>query len=68
MMKRCTTLLAVMMTGTTLLFPGSGASAQEAGEDLTFHRDILPIFQQNCQACHQAGAMSQAPTVKIIRS
>ncbi|HKK92061.1 MAG TPA: cytochrome c [Longimicrobiales bacterium] len=58
MMNRFPTVLAVLVTGAAFLLPGSGISAQEAGEDLTFHRDILPIFQQNCQACHQAGAIA----------
>lgn len=25
------------------------------GKDVTFHRDVLPVLQKNCQECHRAG-------------
>jgi hypothetical protein len=31
------------------------ASASPAFADTTFNRDVLPIFQQKCQACHRPG-------------
>src|ERR1700681_3587999 len=37
-----------------------GGTAQAAdvsrpSGDVTFHRDVLPILQKNCQNCHRAG-------------
>jgi hypothetical protein len=29
--------------------------------DPTFHRDILPILQKNCQSCHRAGEIGPMP-------
>lgn len=48
----------LLVAGAVLALPGSGLAAQEAGEDITFTRDIVPILQQNCQVCHQAGAIA----------
>ncbi|MBX3424061.1 MAG: hypothetical protein KF688_00150 [Pirellulales bacterium] len=28
------------------------------GADLTFHRDVLPILQKHCQACHREGEVA----------
>ncbi len=35
----------------------AGPSADEPHADLTFTRDVAPILQQNCQVCHQPGAI-----------
>lgn len=35
----------------------AGPSADPAPADLTFTRDVAPILQQNCQVCHQPGAI-----------
>jgi len=32
-------------------------SSAAADEDLTFYKDVLPIIQNNCQVCHQEGAI-----------
>ena len=38
-----------------LAFIGSGASANDiAASKPTFHKDILPILQENCQTCHRS--------------
>ena len=38
---------------------GAPAAAQTAGDtpEVTFTRDIAPIFQQNCQQCHRPGSI-----------
>ncbi len=40
-----------------LLFAGSGIALAAANdlsaEKVTFHRDVLPVLQQNCQVCHR---------------
>jgi hypothetical protein len=37
------------------------ASAGSASAPVTFNRDILPIFQKNCQACHRPGEIGPMP-------
>ena len=37
------------------LVPGHAASQEGAVGEVTFTRDIAPLFQQNCEACHQPG-------------
>jgi len=54
-LRRALTVLS--LTGAALFLPGAGA-AQEASDELTFTRDIMPILQQNCQVCHQPGAIA----------
>lgn len=57
-------LLAVLVT------LGTGQEraleGQQGGEyaDLTFTRDIAPILQQNCQVCHQDGAIGPMPLME----
>jgi len=43
--------LAVEVTGQGAVAPGTFAS-------LTYSRDIAPILQENCQQCHQPGAIA----------
>ena len=42
---------ALLALGLTTSF----ASAAEQHDPVTFHRDVLPILQQNCQTCHRPG-------------
>ncbi len=37
------------------VLPGSGASQEGVSGEVTFTRDVAPLFQQNCQVCHQPG-------------
>ena len=37
------------------VLPGSGASQEGVSDEVTFTRDVAPLFQQNCQVCHQPG-------------
>jgi peroxiredoxin len=44
----------------TALVPASGCPLQRSNgirvrDDLTFHRDIEPLIQKNCQPCHRSG-------------
>lgn len=34
-----------------------GGAATSADEAVTFTRDVMPILQENCQVCHQQGAI-----------
>ena len=52
-------LLALALAG---LSPASMAQAAQPGE-VTFHRDIEPILQRSCQACHRDGGVGPMPLV-----
>jgi len=41
-------LAAVLMLGGT-------AMAARVSSEPTFHKDVLPILQKNCQTCHRPG-------------
>jgi hypothetical protein len=62
-----------VLVGASLLILGRPASAQE----VTFARDVAPIFQRSCQACHRPGSIAPMslltydaarPWVKAIRT
>src|ERR1700682_2146296 len=39
-----------------LLMTPLAALAADTPKDVTFTRDVAPIFQKSCQTCHHAGA------------
>ena len=41
-----------------LLIPGIAAAQATAARQVTFTKDVAPIFQQKCQDCHRPGAMA----------
>lgn len=45
----------VIPTFVALLLSGSAISHAQDAARLTFYKDVLPIFQENCQACHRPG-------------
>src|SRR5271168_535403 len=44
-------VFAVMILGTAAL-------AADAPPTITFHKDVLPILQRNCQSCHRPGQIA----------
>lgn len=46
------------MTRTLLIGLLLGAAALAASVDATFHKDVVPILQKNCQACHRPGEVA----------
>ncbi len=42
-------------------FGGGRAPLQSASGAPTFYRDVLPILQKHCQACHRAGGIAPIP-------
>lgn len=49
------TLLIILGAG-LLVAPSFGAVATDASEaNPTYYRDVLPVIQENCQACHREG-------------
>ena len=47
--------LAAMAAATVTALP---AAAQDAPANVTFTRDIAPIFQRSCQSCHRTGSIA----------
>ncbi|MGD0956268.1 MAG: cytochrome c [Candidatus Acidiferrales bacterium] len=50
----------VLFAAATLLAPGP---APRAAGTPAFYRDVLPILQQHCQACHRPGEIAPMPLV-----
>jgi len=46
--------LGLAAVGVMMVVPARPATAQE----VTFARDIAPLFQEKCQACHRSGSMA----------
>src|SRR5215831_6455886 len=46
------------MKALILLSALSGSYAAAADSSVTFHKDVLPILQQHCQACHRPGSIA----------
>jgi hypothetical protein len=50
----------------SIALPSGQAASQQtssSGAAPTFYKDILPILQQHCQACHRAGEIAPFPLV-----
>jgi len=44
--------------GATALVPGSTVTAADTARTPTFTRDVAPIFQERCEACHRPNNMA----------
>src|SRR5437870_4923662 len=44
--------------GALLILPASAAWAAAADAPVTFTKDVAPIFQAKCEACHRADGMA----------
>ena len=42
----------------SVMILGTAAFAADAPPALTFHKDVLPILQRNCQTCHRPGQIA----------
>lgn len=53
-------LMAPVLLSAQLLATASSSveNRQDVAEDVTFARDIAPILQENCQACHRQGGVA----------
>ena len=51
--------IAVVLAAALSIVPSTAAAQTAAGADeVTFARDIVPIFQRSCQVCHRQGEMA----------
>ena len=64
-MRREITILALVV-GVLALAPGSAAAAED--EVPTFTKEIAPIFQAKCQACHRPGYIAPMSLVTYEES
>ena len=46
--------VVLAVTGALLWAPAPAAS-QVSPKAVTFHEDVLPLLQKNCQTCHRPG-------------
>src|ERR1700731_5502631 len=51
--------LLIAMVGFTM-----AAAAADAPQQVTFTKDVAPIFQEHCQNCHHAGTVAPMSLVK----
>src|SRR5438046_884661 len=56
MIQRSLRWMALALVAVMLL-PGWAVS-QDSAKQLTFTKDIAPIFQEKCQACHRDGSIA----------
>ncbi|MEC7769506.1 MAG: hypothetical protein VX471_09515, partial [Acidobacteriota bacterium] len=50
--------VSVIACGAVLSALASAASAQSSDQSITYTRDVAPIFQEKCEACHREGSMA----------
>src|SRR6516225_1389473 len=48
----------MMRLALAILAAGIAAAATDQSSPITFNKDILPIFQKNCQSCHRPGQIA----------
>jgi len=60
-------VLTVATLSVFLAFSGKSIAADSAGQ-VTFAKDIAPIFQEKCQDCHRKGAMAPMSLVTYEES
>ena len=46
-------IVLIMMAA--LVWAPTPAASQDAAAAITFHKDVLPVLQKNCQTCHRPG-------------
>ena len=52
-LKRSTRIVVVLLVGLWIGIPGA-----QCAQPPTFHKDIVPILQKNCQECHRPGQVA----------
>src|SRR4030095_12820435 len=46
--------MALLLMG-ALVWAAAPATGQDTAKVVTFHKDVLPLLQKNCQSCHRPG-------------
>src|SRR5207248_4515759 len=50
--------MGVRLCGVAFTVFATGVVALAADESVTFHKDVEPILQRNCQTCHRPGQVA----------
>src|SRR5207244_4511257 len=50
--------LAGLVVGIAAMAASTRTVAEENSTAVTFNKDVLPILQENCQACHRPGEVA----------
>ena len=45
----------ILLVMAVLVWAPTPAASQDAAAPITFHKDVLPVLQKNCQTCHRPG-------------
>lgn len=45
----------ILIVMALLVWTPAPAASQDAAAAVTFHKDVLPVLQKNCQTCHRPG-------------
>src|SRR5919201_2048152 len=51
-------VIAFLILGLAAMTVSMRATAGEDSTPVTFHKDVLPILQKNCQSCHRPGEIA----------
>ena len=51
-------LAVVLMTALGVIATPAAAIAQDDAHEVTFTKDVAPILQRSCQACHRTGSIA----------
>jgi len=54
----CRSMSVVFLAAVVLVGAVPYVSAQTADSAVTFHRDVMPVLQKNCQNCHRPGQIA----------
>ena len=58
-LRRCGwSVCAVALAAVALGAPANAHAGEAAADTVTFTKDIVPIFQRSCQACHRPGSIA----------
>lgn len=57
------TISAFRSTAVALLFAGAASSGSLPQRQITFTKDVAPIFQAKCESCHRPGEMAPMPLI-----
>src|SRR5688572_33256144 len=58
MLRKYVVVAALLIAGGFTLMASMPAPAAQQSQAVTFHKDVLPILQKNCQSCHRPGQIA----------
>ena len=61
-------LAAIIFIAGVVVLTAAALPARNAPAQATFYKDVLPILQRHCQACHRAGEIAPMPLVTYAQT